>query len=266
MNKTYKQLLVKCFLVISVIVILVYIIDINDLLSGWGVPVHHLNSDLWAIIIALISSFIAGGLTLLGVKVTLDEQHSQQMEENRKLVMPMLWLEEDTYDERRRNISFDLEPTDENKQEKNISRSAALSLKITNVGARELRHMHLADFESKDFKAHTKCCDIYPMIYSRDSCVINLCFYDSDAVTDKHPPMNSDISFNCYYQDCLDTWYYQTANITLLLSSATDAAPGDPALNISFEKIEIYSEPIEIDRDNLPWNKYNIKKREQNKP
>lgn len=255
MNKTYKQLLVKCFLVISVIVILVYIIDINDLLSNWGVPVHHLNSDLWAIIIALISSFIAGGLTLLGVKVTLDEQYSQQMEENRKLVMPMLWLEEDTYDEQRRSISFDREPTNESKPGKNKSRSAVLSLKITNVGARELRHLHLADFKSKDFKAHTDCCDIYPMIYSRDSCVINLCFCDSDAVTDKHSPMSSDISFNCYYQDCLDTWYYQTANITLLHSTAPDAVLKDSVMNISFEKIEICSEPIEIEREKLPWNK-----------
>ena len=61
------------------------------------------------------------------------------------------------------------------------------------------------------------------------------------------------MTFNCYFKDCYNNWYYQTLQVSLMYNLKKDVPIKERALNISVSNTEIISPPIEIDERDLPW-------------
>lgn len=267
-SKTINEKILFWILLISIFFpISMYYFDYFDIPSklGWT---SHLVSNEWLNVIfvyaiGLISSIIGAFITIHSVQMTINSQEKNRISDNKKQALPLIKIEcEKGYDYRYEYIDFDCLFTNESKlrTRKDIVNTANVTIKLKNVGMRELYDLYVGNIESAIFKQkkdnyHKMC----PIIYKDDCFYINLLFYemgsyDNDLSEEKYHTMINFITFNCYFKDCYNNWYYQRLRISLMYYLQKDIPFDKRALNISVSNTEVVSPPIEILEKDLPWN------------
>lgn len=208
----------------------------------------------------IIGSVIAGAVTLLGVLFTILAQREDQKEENKRLVMPMLKISTDEYDYKHKYIQFDTYLTEESKKRKrkNIADTKSLTIKVTNIGQRELLEMYVGDFSGTFFAEGGHYYKLNPVVYSGDAISLNLCFYENGVYDNDQDQGNlglliSPMECRFYFKDCLGNWYSQDFAIRFFHSITKGVPAEHSALNISIERIEIRSAPELVANETLPW-------------
>lgn len=247
--------------------IIMYYLDYFDIPSKFGWT-NNLKSSEWlnvifTYVIGLISAMIGAFMTIHSVKLTINTQEKSRINDNKKQALPLLKVEpEKEYDYRYKYIQFDCLFTEESKLRirKDIVDTANVTIKLKNVGMRELYDLYIGDIESSVFKEEK---DYYhkisPIIYKDDCLNVNLMFYemgnyDNDLLEEKYHTMINFMSFNCYFKDCYNNWYYQTLQISLMYNLMKYIPPDKRALNISVSNTEVISPPMDISEEDLPWN------------
>lgn len=235
-------------------------IDYCNIPSRIGLDIGRFNFGFWSMYTTIIGGVLAGVLTLYGVIETIRAQHLEQKEEAKRLVMPMLKIENGKYDYRWKYIQFDFDLTKESKmrERKDIADTAVVTIEIKNVGSRELCELFVGDIDSTFFNEGGKYYSLCPIIYSGDSMMLNLCLYEKGSYDNDNDPqkfhiLGSPMSFSCYYKDCLGNWYKQDFLITFMHSIMPETPIDQRALNISIERIQIGSAPTEVSEKALPW-------------
>lgn len=227
----------------------------------------NMNSNIWlecivTYFVTILSTIIAAFVTIRSVKMSIEAQDEVRIEENKKKALPLLKIEkEDSYDYRYKYLQFECLFTEESKERKrkDISDIANVTIKIKNVGMRELYDLYIGDIKSTYFKESNEYCHyMYPIIYKDDSICINLSFYemgnyDNDKSAEKYDTLMSPITFNCYFKDCYKNWYYQTLEIWLMYQIVKDTPITERALNISISDMKVLSAPVGIEEQELPW-------------
>lgn len=208
----------------------------------------------------IIGSVIAGALTLVGVLITILAQREDQKNENKRLVMPMLKITPDEYDYKYSYVPFDVNLTEESKvrERKDIEDTKNVTIKVTNVGQRELLELYAGDFRGTFFDEGGHFYKLHPVLYSGDSISLNLAFYekgvyDNDLDQSCFDPTGSPIDFRFYFKDCLENWYSQDFSLWLFHSITKGIPAEESALNISIERMDIRSAPKPLIGDVLPW-------------
>lgn len=230
---------------------------------GW---INNINSNEWLNIIftyavGILSALIGAYMTIRSVKMSIDEQEKVRKEEEKKKALPLLKISAvEQYDYRYKYMQFSCFFTEESKERKrkNISDTANVTIKLENVGMRELYDLYIGDIQSSVFKEDNEYHKMHPIIYKDDYVCINLNFYemgnyDKDLSDEKYHTMINFMTFNCYFKDCYNNWYYQTLQVSLMYNLKKDVPIKERALNISVSNTEIISPPIEIDERDLPW-------------
>lgn len=217
-------------------------------------------------IASILGGIIGGLFTYIGVKITINNDKKRADFENKKNVLPLLKLETEEYDYKNKYIQFEFLFTDESKQRKrkDIPDTANITFSINNVGMRELYDLYIADIQSTIFKTDCDCYSICPVIYSNDKISLNfylyeMGIYDNDSKKEKYDLLISPITFNCYFKDCYENWYFQTVSLSLFHNIEKDTPIEHKALNVSIERFNILSSPKEVSEKDLPW------KNEENK-
>lgn len=231
---------------------------------GW---INKINSNEWlnvtfTYIVGILSAMIGAYMTIRSVKLSIEEQERIRIEENKKKALPLLKVSiEEQYDYRYKYFQFDCLFTEESKKRKrkDIVDTAKVSIKLENVGMRELYDLYIGDIQSNVFKENSEYHKMHPIIYKDDFVCINLFFYemgcyDKDKSKVKYDTVINSMTFNCYFKDCYNNWYYQTLQLSLMYQIVKDTPAEQRALNISINNTEIVSPPIEIEEKNLPWN------------
>ena len=208
----------------------------------------------------IIGSIIAGSLTLLGVVITLLAQKEEQKEENKRLVKPMLKISTDESDYRNRYIQFDAILTEESKtrERKDIADTKSVTIKVTNVGQRELMELYAGDFSGTFFDEGGHSYKVHPVLYSGSSISLEFSFYekgvyDYDLDQSHFGLIASPLSFKFYFKDCLENWYSQKFQLYLFHSIIQGVPMEKSALNISIERVDICSAPELVTENELPW-------------
>lgn len=214
----------------------------------------------------IIGSVIAGALTLVGVVITILAQREDQKEENKRLVMPMLKITTDEYDYRYSYVPFDANLTEESKsrERKDIEGTKNVTIKVTNVGKRELLELYAGDFHGTFFDEGGYFYHLHPVLYSGDSISLNLAFYekgiyDNDLDQSCFDPTGSPIDFRFYFKDCLENWYSQEFSLWFFHSITKGVPAEESALSISIERMDIRSAPKLLVGGKLPWEKEDSK-------
>lgn len=234
--------------------VLVLIIDYFDLPSCLlGIQITHFNETVVTSIITILGSFIAGILTLLGVIITIKENNNDKIKETKRLIKPLLKISATEYDYKWKYIQFDFNLTDEskNRDRKDISDTASITLNFKNIGQRELCDFYLCEFKSTYFCEGGNSYQLQPIIYSGDSVNINFCVYekgayDADKFDEVFHTLISPISFLCVFDDCVGNHYKQEFEITLFHQIAPNVPLEERALSLSIDRIKICSAPEEL--------------------
>lgn len=217
---------------------------------------------------ASIGGIIGGLFTFFGVKITINDSKKQHDLENKKTVLPLLKLKQVEYEYNYKYIEFDFYYTAESKdrERKNLYHTPVISFSINNIGERELYDLYISDIGSTYFFSEHDSHSIAPIIYKDDKININFLIYehgkyDNDTLPNEiFDTIVSPICFSCYYKDCYNNWYYQKFEIRLFHSLESNVPEDECALNVSIEDFNILSAPIEISKEELPWNKEKDKK------
>lgn len=233
---------------------------------GWS---NNLDSKIWLNNIfiygvTILATAIGAFVTIRSVMLSIEEQGRVRTSENKKKALPLLKVsEEKEYDYRYNYIQFSSLFTEESKvrERKDIVDTAKVTIRIENVGMRELYELWIGDIDNTFFKENNseyQYHNMYPVIYKDDYVCINLCFYemgnyDDDNWDSKYHTLISPMSFNCYFKDCYDNWYYQTLQISLMHQVVENSPINQRALNISVSNAQIISPPVEIEKKDLPW-------------
>lgn len=267
-SKTINEKIIFWIVLIAIFFpIIMYYLDYFDIPSKFGWT-NNLKSSEWlnvifTYVIGLISAIIGAFMTIHSVQLTINTQEKSRINDNQKQALPLLKVEpEKEYDYRYKYIQFDCLFTEESKlrTRKDIVDTASVTIKLKNVGMRELYDLYIGNIESSVFKEekdyYHKIC---PIIYKDDCLNINLMFYemgnyDNDLSETKNNSMINFMSFNCYFKDCYNNWYYQTLRISLMYNLMKDVPTDKRALNISVSNTEVISPPISISEKDLPWN------------
>ncbi len=258
----------KKILLITVILIFpIIIFAILDFINITNYLPFTDRYDWLAFIGAAIGGIIGGLFTYIGVKITIEDNKRIHELENQKNVLPLIKLENIEYDYKYKYISFDFLYTEESKKRKakDIVDTEHISFMIKNVGERELYDLHLADFNSTYFFTECDSFELEPIIYKNDGIGINFNLYEKGKYDNDNLPYDlndtiiSPITFNVYFKDCYNNWYYQTVQINLFHQIIPGKGLKDKALNASIKDFKVLSSPIEILSDGLPWNKKDSK-------
>lgn len=267
-SKTINEKIVFLICLMSIFFpVIMFYLDYFDIPSKFGWT-NNLKSNEWLNVlftytIGLISAIISAFMTIHSVQLTINTQEKDRINDNKKQALPLLKIEaEKEYDYRYKYLQFDCLFTEESKlrTRKDISDTAKVTIKIKNVGMRELYDLYIGDIESSVFKEqknyYHKIC---PIIYKNDCLNINLMFYemgiyDKDLSEEKYHTMINFITFNCFFKDCYNNWYYQTLRISLVYYLRKNTPLEQRALYISISNTEVISPPIEINEKDLPWN------------
>ena len=259
MKKKHTHIFVLSLLLL-LLTSLLFWLDIKSIPSIMGIDLNRLNFDFWGIYVAFIGNLIAGALTLYGVIITIKAQRQEKKDETQRLVMPMLQIGIGEYDYKWKYIQFDFNLTAESKQRtrKDIPNTEEVTLEIKNIGTRELLELHIGNFSSTFFDEGGKYYSLYPILYSNNAIMLNLCLYekgtyDKDAEEDKFDTLISPISFSCYFKDCLGNWYKQDFSISMMHSITEGIPMNEKALSANIERCQIDSAPIGISEKELPW-------------
>lgn len=273
--KKYKAITQKAIFWIIVIAcffpIIIFYVDYYNLPTrlGWT---NNMNSSIWLECtvtygLTMITTVAGALVTIKSVQLSIELQEDKRLEEKKKEVLPLLKVaKEESYDYTYKYLQFDFLFTDESKkrERKNIFNTANITIKINNIGMRELYDFHICNIKSTFFKENSLFHYMYPIIYKGDYVCINFNFYemgsyDNDIKDDKYNPIVSPITFDCYFKDCYGNWYNQTLEITLIHQIMKNISIKERALNISISDTKVISAPIEILEKDLPWkNEDNI--------
>lgn len=231
---------------------------------GW---ISKVDSSEWlniifTYVVGILSALIGAYMTIRSVKMSIEEQEKVRKNEEKIKALPLLKISpEEQYDYRYKYMQFSCFFTEESKKRKrkDIADTANVTIKLQNVGMRELYDLYIGDIQSSVFKEDNEYHKIYPVIYKDDYVCINLSFYemgsyDKDTSDEKYHTMVNFMTFNCYFKDCYNNWYYQTLQVSLMYNLNKDVPINERALNISVSNTEIISPPIEIKESDLPWN------------
>jgi len=269
--KQYKTITQKVVFWIIVIAcffpIVIFYVDYYNVPTklGWA---KKMNVSIWLEIImtygvTIIVAIIGALVTIKSVQLSIDLQEERQLEEKKKEVLPLLKLEKGKEnDYTYKYLQFDFLFTDEskNRKRKDIPNTANVTIKIKNIGMRELYDFYICNIQSTFFKENNEIHSMYPIVYKDDSVCINLYFYemgsyDNDKRDDKYNTLISPITFDCYFKDCYENWYYQTLEISLFHQIKKNTSNNDRALEVSISDTKVISAPIEISEKDLPWKK-----------
>ena len=211
---------------------------------------------------SIIGGIIGGLFTYIGVKITINNDKKRADFENKKNVLPLLKLETEEYDYKNKYIQFDFLFTSGSNQRKrkNIPDTANVTFSINNVGTRELYDLYIANIQSTFFKTDCDCYSVCPIIYSQDKVSINFLLYeigsyDNNLKEKKYDSLISPITFNCYYKDCYENWYFQTVSLSISHNIEKGTPIKNRALNAYIERFNILTSPKEVLEKNLPWKK-----------
>lgn len=261
-----KILFLLAILTVILFPIIIFCLDFYNFPSkiGW---IKNINSNVWlniifTYVIGILTTLIGAYMTIRSVKMTIKEQEKVRKEEEKKKALPLLKISaEKEYDYRYKYLQFSCYFTEESKkrERKDIVGTANVTIKLENVGMRELYDLYIGDIESSVFKEDNKYHKIHPIIYKSDYLKINLYFYemgsyDKDLSEEKYDTIINFMTFNCYFKDCYNNWYYQTLQLSLMYNLEKNIPENERALNISVSNTEIISPPIEIKEQDLPWN------------
>lgn len=108
--------------------------------TPWGIIYKENQGDWLQWFGTLISGFIGGLFTFLGVKITIDNEKVKSNYENKKLVLPLIKIKESEYDYRWTYLQFDFIFTQERK--KDLQDTAHVTIKIRNVGERIIQSIY----------------------------------------------------------------------------------------------------------------------------
>lgn len=275
MIKAYKTSQTVDEKVISwIVVMIVFFPIVFFYLDYYNIPSHlgltkNLSTQTWlgnSLIygVTILAAIIGAFVTIRSVRLSIEEQARVRVSENKKNALPLLRVsEEKDYDYRYKYIQFSCLFTEESKlrKRKDIADTANVTIKIENVGMRELYELWIGDINNIYFREDNsidKYHNMYPIIYKDNYVCINLSFYemgnyDNDDLDYKYHTLISPMSFNCYFRDCYDNWYYQTLQISLMHQIVENIPIEQRALNISVSNAQVISPPIEIDKKDLPW-------------
>ena len=252
------------FIVFIVFILLitlgVFYLDYYNVPTLKGFNIDNLNSNVWAVFTTFVAALFGGGITLGGVLVTIKENRNDQIEKDRRMVMPMIKMTSAEDDYRYKYIKFDAVLTEESKirMPKDIINTCRVSLKIENLGSRELLDFHVCNIKSYYFKSHYNMYSLYPIIYSKENEFLNFYFvekgiYDNDKEVGNVLSSVSEIAFDVYFKDCFGNWYTQGVSIGLLHSLDLNKSMNERALNACIERIKIQSAPMLVSENELPW-------------
>lgn len=269
--KRYKTINGEILFWIAIMIVVfpttIYYLDYFNIPSkyGWN---KNMDSDIWLgnIIlygVTILSASIGAFVTIRSVKLSIEEQEKVRISENKKKALPLLRVKgEEEYDYRYKYIQFSCLFTEESKsrKRKDIVDTAKVTIRLDNVGMRELYDLWIGDIDGTYFfdENNSYHC-MYPIIYKNDYVCINLLFYemgnyDNDNWNGKFDSLITPMTFNCYFKDCYDNWYYQTLQISLGHHLAKNKGINEKALNIFVTDAQIISPPIEVEEKALPWN------------
>ncbi|MGM0828082.1 MAG: hypothetical protein ACQEU4_07680 [Bacillota bacterium] len=227
---------------------------------GLGVISKDLSSDWLQWMGAFIGGAIGGIFAFVGIKITLENQRKEIQFENKRKALPLIDIKVGEYDYKNKYIQFDFCFTKESheRERKNIPDTANVTIALENVGLREMYDLYVGDIKSAYFKTKGEYFRIAPIVYNGKSIPLNLAFYekgtyDNDKYEGIFNTYKSSIAFKCYFKDCYDNWYHQEFSISLFHAIEQGVSEEKSALNISYGSYEIMSKPIEISRENLPW-------------
>lgn len=261
-----EKMLAWIFIMIIAYPTIIFYFDFFNIPSrmGWT---STMNSKIWlecifTYTVTILSAIIGAFITIKSVKLSIEDQEKVRIEENKKKALPLLKIDkEEHYDYRYQYFQFNCIFTEESKERerKDLSDTARVTLKINNVGMRELYNLCIGDFESTFFKVENEYLYISPIVYKDDSININLFFYemgcyDNDLLRENLNEIISPIQFKCYFKDCYENWYYQTLNLSLIHKIIENTPLEQRALEIYIMDTEVASAPKEIKYEDLPWN------------
>lgn len=261
-----EKILAWIFMIIIAYPTIIFCFDFFNIPSriGW---INTMDSKIWLecifnYTVTILSAIIGAFITIQSVKLSINDQEKVRIEENKKKALPLLKIDNaEHYDYRYKWVRFNCIFTEESKERerKDISNTARVTLKINNVGMRELYNLCIGDFESIFFKPENEYQYISPIVYKDDNININLFFYemgcyDNDLSRDNLNDTVSWIEFKCYFKDCYENWYYQTLKLSLIHKVIADKPLEQRALEIRIMDTEVASTPKEIEYKNLPWN------------
>lgn len=255
-NKLKRKPFLLSVIMVIIMCILLLGLDYFNILSKFNIQVGNLNELSVNAVISVISSIIAGSITLFGVYLTIEDNKKEKHAEAKRLVMPLIKISSAEYDYKYKYIQFDFNFSDESKvrERKDIPDTENITINIKNVGQRELFDLYLGEFDSSFFDEYNNTYSMHPVIYSGDSVNINFSLYekgsyDSDSREDKFDTLISPISFSCFFKDCLGTCYKQQFTITLFHQVKEGVSLEQKALNASIDRIMIDTAPQEISED-----------------
>lgn len=209
---------------------------------------------------SFIGGTIGGIFAFIGIKITLENQRKDIEFENKRKALPLIDIYTGDYDYKNKYVQFDFWPTEKLVQgkRKDIQDTARVTLNLENVGLREMYDLYIGDIESDKFNCHNDYYFITPIIYHQKSIALNLSFFENVSFVnlDKKVLDNlyiSPITFKCYFRDCYDNWYHQHFSLSLMHRLNSKVSPDQRSLDISIERYEILSRPIEISQEKLPW-------------
>lgn len=248
-------------IVLILLTIILFFIDIKFVPSPIEIDVDQINFPFWSIYFSFVGSIIAGILTFRGVKTTIQAQHEEKEAETKRLVMPAIQIDIGEPDYRWAYIQFDFNLTSEGRcrPRKNIPDTEVVTLRLKNVGVRELLELHIGNFQSSFFDEGGHCYTLSPIMYANGEVMLNLYLYekgiyDDDCDSQKFDTLISPIFFSCFFKDCLGNWYQQDFSIALIHSLKKDAPIEVKALAASIERCQIMSAPKDVTEKELPWN------------
>ena len=268
--KTITQKIVYWIIIIACFFpVVIFYIDYYNLPSrvGWA---KNMNASIWLEVImtygvSIIVAIIGAVVTIKSVQLSINLQEKNRLEEKKKEVLPLLKVEEENnYHYSYKYLQFDFLFTEESKlrERKDIPNTANVTIKISNIGMRELYDFYICNIQSTFFKDNSQNHYMYPIIYKDDGVCINLNFYemgsyDNDKREDKYHTLISPITFDCYFQDCYKNWYYQTLEVRLFHQISKNIPINDKALEISISDTSVISDPVEMLEEDLPWKNKN---------
>jgi len=271
--KRYKTITQKIVFWIMIIAyffpIVIFYIDYYNIPSqlGWS---KSMDVSVWlevimTYVVTIIAAVIGAVVTIKSVQLSINLQEQNRLEEKKKDVLPLLKVErEKEYDYRYKYLQFDCLFTEESKarERKNLANTAHATIRIKNIGMRELYDFYICNIESTYFKEKNEIHYMYPIIYKDDGVCINFYFYelgnyDNDLKEDKYHIINSPIKFDCYFKDCYGNWYYQTLETQIIHKIIENVPIDEKGIDISIHNTNVINAPVEISKKDLPWKNNN---------
>ncbi|MGD6870920.1 hypothetical protein ACQCU1_01850 [Sutcliffiella horikoshii] len=260
--KTDSYLFLVTFLIILIIFSFWFSYVFIFVQTPWGIISSESSGDWLQWMGGVVGGIIGGVFTFLGIKITLGHQRKDIEYENKRRALPLIDIKTgiEEYDYRNKYIQFDFLLTEESKSRarKDIEDTAKITIGVDNVGLRELYDLYIGDFNSTYFSPSSEYYHVTSILYNNQLFELNLSFYEKgsyveDNLEGRSGLLSSGISFKCYFKDCYNNWYNQEFELSMFHKIHLDVGLSEQALEISVQKSEVKSKPIEILERDLPW-------------